>query len=188
MGAEHQSPVGWIRIIGVLPAVTLSVIAGSRSKFVTRRHILLVALTIASVSCAGRAEFVQPVELTNHRWQEVYQDEEFRVSLDLAHIEEGLEPDTFAVWYQTQRFVMQEEDGEPWNREVIRSLLRCTPLEFKTVRVTVFLDDGPPVAQVGATLEDISDQPWRAVIPESIDAASMKGACALITANRNGKE
>lgn len=146
-------------------------------------HAALALLGAAAVvSCATPLALVQPVALSDHRWEEVYRDEEFVVSLDVAHIEDGPEPGTFAVWYRTDRLVMQEEDGEPWNREVIRSLLRCSPVEFKTVRVTVFLDDGPPVAQIGGTLEDVSDEPWRAVVPESIDAASMRDACALIGA------
>ncbi len=101
------------------------------------------------------------------------------MSLDVANVAEGPEPNTYAVRYQTERFVMQDEDGEPWNREVIRSLLQCQPLEFKTVRVTVFLDAGPPVDQVGGSVEDIAEEPWRAV-RASIDAASMEGACSLI--------
>jgi len=118
-------------------------------------------------------------------WEELYRDDFFVVSLAVAHVGAGPEPDAFAVWYRTDRLEMQFEDDRAWNREIIRSLLRCDPVQFKTVRVTVFLDEGPAVAQEGGSMAEAAAIEWREAIPGSIDAASMEAACAKV-AGRGG--
>jgi len=84
------------------------------------------------------------------------------------------------VWYETIHATLREHDGQPWNREIIRSYLRCEPLSFKTVRITIFLNDGPAVAQEGGDPQDVAGQPWKDATAR-VDKAAMSRACEIIT-------
>jgi hypothetical protein len=54
-----------------------------------------------------------------------------------------------------------EHDGRPWNRAIIRNLLRCEPLSLRTVRIRFFCDDGPEVHVTGGEATDVAVQPWK---------------------------
>jgi hypothetical protein len=118
--------------------------------------------------------------VAEHHWQVVYRDARYEVSLDTANVEAGPGGGSL-VWYQTRHSEPRDEAGRLWNRELIRSLLRCEPLSFKTVRITVHLDDGPVVAERGGKLADVRDEPWRPVGSPSVDEAAMSQACAVIS-------
>ena len=141
--------------------------------------LLLVLLTV--IGCvSARSEFVTPFKLSDHAWRQVYADTSFVVSLDLAHVSGVPQTDSVAVWYETRHLAMREHEGKPWNREIIHSLLRCEPLSFKTVLTTIFLNDGPPVAQIGGVQADVRTKPWRPVLRDSVDEAAMRGACRIL--------
>lgn len=142
------------------------------------------AVVLGGCTAGASSDLVHPVRVADPVWEELYRDDLFFVSLDVAHVDPGPEPDTFAVWYRTDRLETQFEDEQPWNREIIRSLLRCDPVQFKTVRITVFLDDGPPVAQEGGSMAEAARVEWRDPVLESIDEASMEGACAKVAGRR----
>jgi hypothetical protein len=146
---------------------------------ITRAGVLLVA--VACVACGStRSQLITPYELSDHEWRRLYTDQSYVVSLDVEHVNPGPEDDSVAVWYETRHLAEREHEGQPWNREVIHSLLRCEPLSFKTVLTTIFLDQGPPIAQIGGRIEDILDQPWRPVGPGSVDEGAMRAACSLL--------
>ena len=141
-------------------------------------------LLLTAIACrSARSEFITPLELSDHAWHQVYADTSFVVSLDLAHVSGNPQKDSVAVWYETRHLAMREHEGKPWNREIIRSLLRCKPLSFKTVLTTIFLNNGPPVAQIGGVQADVGTKPWRPVLPNSVDEAAMRGACQVLQGN-----
>lgn len=140
----------------------------------------LCVLLVGSGCASARTGFVTPFALRDHQWRQVYADTTYVVSLDVAHVSPGPEEDSLAVWYETRHLAMREHEGKPWNREIIRSLLRCEPLSFKTVLTTVFLDDGPPIAQIGGREADVREKPWRPVRPDTVDEAAMRGACKFL--------
>jgi hypothetical protein len=140
---------------------------------------LFLILTLNGCAKA-RSKFVAPFELPDHAWHQVYADSSFVVSLDLAHVSGVRQKDSAAVWYETRHLAMREHEGKPWDREIIRSLLRCEPLSFKTVLTTIFLKDGPPLAQIGGAEADVRTKPWRPVLPNSVDEAAMRGACQVL--------
>ena len=145
------------------------------------RTIGFLFLLLPVIGCASaRSEFVTPFELSDHSWHQVHADTSFVVSLDLVHVSGAPQMDSVAVWYETRHLAMREHEGKPWNREIIRSLLRCEPLSFKTVLTTIFLNDGPPVAQIGGVQADVRTKPWRPVLPDSVDEAAMRGACQVL--------
>lgn len=151
----------------------------------TPSALWLLFVILAGTSCASAGtRFVRPFELPDHEWAPVYADESFVVSLDVAHVSPGPEDDSLAVWYETRHLEMREHEGSPWNREVIHSLLRCDPLSFKTVRTTIFLEHGPPIAQIGGLMAEVLGRPWRPAGPGSVDEGAMRGACEVVQADR----
>jgi hypothetical protein len=148
---------------------------------VRSRAIVVAICVVGSAACsAGGPALVTPFELSNHEWRQVYLDAQYQVSVDVANVRPGPEPDSLEVWYQTRHLEPREYNGVPWNREVIHSLLRCDPLSFKTVLTTIFLDDGPPVAQIGGDLASVADNDWRPTASGSVDEGAMRGACSTI--------
>lgn len=145
-----------------------------------------LALLLLSVlgSFCGRPRGPRAEAEPRHEWRQAYGDSNYQVSVDTAHIERAPEG-AYLVWLETKHASLQTEFGKPWNREIIRSLLRCAPLSFKTVRVTLQYNDGPVIAAEGGDVASVADRPWKPVIPRSVDEARMSGACALIS--RAGK-
>ena len=142
--------------------------------------VLGVALLLTVAGCAPKPRFVEPFELTNHEWQQVYSDSAYTVSLDVANVAAGPEESSVSVWYQTRHLTMKKHEGKDWNREVIHSYLRCEPLSFKTVLMTIFLEHGEPVAQIAKSPAELSKEDWRPVIQGSVDEGSLKMACELL--------
>lgn len=147
------------------------------SKFHSTFTAPILVLAQAAFTLSGS---VSAQDQPAHRWQELYKDASYHVFLDTANVE-AQAGDAYLVWYQTIHATLREHDGEPWNREIIRSFLRCEPVSFKTVHITIFLDDGPPVATEGGDLEDAVDQPWNEATA-SVDRPAMKRACEIIRA------
>ena len=115
----------------------------------------------------------------SHAWLQLYIDADYRVSLDTADMT-PMAQGAYLVWYETKHTSPKVEAGKPWNREIIRSLLRCDPLSFKTVRITVHYNDGPVVAAIGGDIADVASKPWKPVVSPSVDEATMRPACAFI--------
>jgi hypothetical protein len=153
-----------------------------REGAVRGRHWCSALALVAVAGCSGirQSNYISPMEMPDPEWRVVYADDAYSISIDVAHVVPGPEPDSLDVWYQTRHAAMRDEAGKPWNREVIHSLLRCAPISFKTVMITVFLDGGPPVAQGGGTVADVASKPWKPVQPGTPDEGSLKAACAVL--------
>jgi hypothetical protein len=114
-------------------------------------------------------------------WVRIYRDSTVSVALDTTRVDQRA-PNEYVVRYQT-RWVTprQTQAPSPFNRELILSLLRCNPTAFKTVEVSVYLNDGPLVARQGTNVTEANAQPWKT--PRgSVDVPSLNRACELITA------
>jgi len=140
--------------------------------------LLTFALALCTSGC-GTPPSRPSQEGSSHDWRLVYKDATYEVSLDSSHID--LQPDgAYLVWYQTRHAAPKVEVGQPWNRELIRSLLQCDPLAFKTVRITLHYDAGPVVAAQGGEVADVADHSWKSPTSGSVDEAAMREACAVI--------
>ena len=139
--------------------------------------LLTSALVLGSAGCALRNQPSQ--DENSHDWRLVYHDAAYQVSLDSSHIELQ-SGGAYLVWYQTRHAAPKVEAGQPWNRELIRSLLRCDPLLFKTVRITLHYDAGPVVAARGGDLVAVADTPWKSPTAGSVDEEAMREACVVI--------
>lgn len=114
-------------------------------------------------------------------WVPLYMDSAVSVALDTTRVERR-GPNEYLVRYQTRWAASRQTEAPgPFNRELILSLLRCNPTAFKTVDVSVYLDDGPLVARQGTTVAAAEAQPWKT--PRgSVDVPSLDRACEVITA------
>ena len=130
--------------------------------------------------CAGCALRNHPSQDENpHDWRLVSPDAASPVSLDSPHTDP--QPGgAYPFWSQTRHAAPKVEAGQPGTRELIRSLLRCDPLLFKTVRITLHYDAGPVVAARGGDLVAVADTPWKSPTAGSVDEEAMREACVVI--------
>jgi hypothetical protein len=114
-------------------------------------------------------------------WVPLYSDSAVSVALDTTRVERRA-PNEYVVRYQTRWVSPRDTQApSPFNRELILSLLRCHPTAFKTVEVSVYLNDGPLVARQGSGVAEANAQPWKT--PQgSVDVPSLNRACEVITA------
>jgi hypothetical protein len=144
-----------------------------------RAILLMIALALQAYGChPGSTRSSQ--HDTSHDWRLLYHDTTYEVALDSSHIERQSD-NAYLVWYQTRHATPKVEAGQPWNRELIRSLLRCDPLSFKTVRITLHYDAGPVVAARGGDVADVASEPWKPVTSGSVDEAALREACVVIS-------
>lgn len=110
----------------------------------------------------------------------VFTDTAFTVSLDTTRIERT-SSDAYLLWFET-RWMRPHQTRAPsaFNRETIHTLLRCEPLAYKTIHVSVSLDAGPTIAEQGGTVADALGQPWKAPKAGSADIRSFSAACAIL--------
>jgi hypothetical protein len=118
-------------------------------------------------------------------WIPVYADSAVSVALDTTRVERR-GPNEYLVRYQTRWATPhQTQAPSPFNRELILSLLRCNPTAFKTVEVSVYLNDGPLIARQASSVAEANAQPWKT--PRgSVDVPSLNRACEVITASAAG--
>ena len=132
---------------------------------------LLLALWFAPYSA-------NPPRVATARWIVLFQNADYRVSLDTAHIDRRRDG-TYRVLYETWHFHAEIDQGLRFNREEIVSDLRCAPLGFRTKEVALFLDQGPALSRKpgdGAA----PNAPWRIPGTKSVDLDVMRAACRLI--------
>ena len=147
----------------------------------SRIAILTFATVVGACANPGAEEaFTAPFQLPDHEWEEVFDDERYTVSIDLAHVSPGPVEDSVEVWYETLHKASRQYEGRAWNREVIRSQVRCEPVSFRTVLTTIFLDHSPPIAQVGPTAEELPSLEWRQAGIGSVDEAAFTATCQLL--------
>jgi hypothetical protein len=114
-------------------------------------------------------------------WLRVYTDTAFTVALDTSRVER-IANNAFLVWFETRwARPHQTQAPGPFNRETIRTILRCRPVAYKTVHVSVSLDAGPVVAEQGGTVADAERQEWKVPAPDSADEHSFVAACAALS-------
>jgi hypothetical protein len=114
------------------------------------------------------------------RWIEVFRNSDYGVMVDTVNV--GRRRDgTYVVQYETWHLHGEVDEGRRFNREVIRSELRCAPIGFRTIEVTLFLDHGPALSRRpgdGAA----PGSPWRVPGATSVDLAAMRATCRILRA------
>jgi hypothetical protein len=155
--------------VRLAPSLTIEPLMPLQTLFVL--HALAAAVAVS-----------RPAEPAPARWLEVFRSADYRVSLDTANVDRR--PDgTFRVRYETWHLRGDVDAGLHFNREEVQSELRCTPVGFRTLAISLFLDHGPELVRrsgAGAT----PGAPWQTPGPQSVDLKVMREACRILYAPR----
>jgi hypothetical protein len=105
-----------------------------------------------------------------------------RVSLDTVGLRQRADDRVHFAWFETRHSVPRREGGRPFDRELIRVMLRCEPAgeprDFRTVDALLLDGDRPPVYQEGASVAELDRRgTWRPVRPGTADAAAFRAVC-----------
>lgn len=141
---------------------------------------LLLAVTAGTgaVACAD-------ARANSATWYLVGRDANYDVFIDPASIRATVGPSersfmrAYEVWYRTDHKRPRLHRGKPFNREIVRSLVQCDSLWFKVERDAMSMGDERPVAVQEATWEELVRQPWRRIVPGTLDDAAARIACEL---------
>lgn len=120
-------------------------------------------------------------------WATVFFHTDLTVALDTTRME-PMPDGSYLLWFQKIWVTPRKAESQPFNRELIHALVRCEPLAFKTVSVTLFFDEGPPVAKVGGSVSEATKEEWKTPIPGSADEGSFQQTCMNLDGLVQGKK
>ena len=141
-----------------------------------------IVLTLLGVgACAHVTQHITPpTSSVSLRWVRIFTDTAFTVELDTSRIEQTPTGD-YLLWLETRwALPHQTRAPSPFNRETIHTLLRCKPLAYKTVRVSVSLNAGPIIAEEGGSVADALATQWKVPKAGSADLGSFSEACTIL--------
>ncbi len=144
-----------------------------------------MALGVALTCCrASLTTGSQPIPLADRApWQTVLADSTFRIAMDTAHVQRG-PGNGWMVWFITTHASPQGPDTLRFDRGRIRLLVRCTPLEFKSMSEELALGDSPPVFRQAWQLTGRDAVAWRVPQPGTTDAQFLRTACGYLVERR----
>ncbi len=145
-----------------------------------------MAIGMALTGCrSGAPTGSQPIPLGDRApWHTVLADSTFRIAMDTARVQRGPE-DGWIVWFITTHAAPQGPDTLRFDRGRIRVLVRCTPLEFKSMSEELALGDARPVFRQQWRLSGRDAVAWRVPQAGATDAVLLRTACGIL-AGRNG--
>lgn len=108
-------------------------------------------------------------------------DSLYRISIDTSRITKPTYQ-TYLIWYRTDHAMTHLHKGEPFNREIVGSLLRCRDLAYKVVSVDMSMGSASPISQQRADAHDIALQPWRHAERGTIEWSAARRSCDLARA------
>jgi hypothetical protein len=113
-----------------------------------------------------------------HFWLAVAGDSLYRISIDTSRITKPTYR-TYLIWYRTDHAMTHLYKGQPFNREVVGSLLRCGDLAYKVVSVDMSMGSDEPISQQRADANDVALQPWRHAERGTIEWSAARRSCDL---------
>jgi hypothetical protein len=131
---------------------------------------LLLACTLGCADAAARDG--------RHLWLPVAGDSLYRISIDTSRITRPTYR-TYLIWYRTDHAMTHLYKGQPFNREVVGSLLRCGDLAYKVVSVDMSMGSASPISQQRADANDVALQPWRHAERGTIEWSAARRSCDL---------
>jgi hypothetical protein len=139
----------------------------------TRPGASLLLLTLACADATARDG--------RHLWMAVAGDSLYRISIDTSRITKPTYR-TYLIWYRTDHAMTHLYKGQPFNREIVGSLLRCGDLAYKVVSVDMSMGSDSPISQQRADPNDIALQPWRHAERGTIEWSAARQSCDLARA------
>ena len=111
-----------------------------------------------------------------HFWMPVAGDSLYRISIDTSRITKPTYR-TYLIWYRTDHAMTHLYKGQPFNREIVGSLLRCGDLAYKVVSVDMSMGSESPISQQRADANDVALQPWRHTERGTIEWSAARRSC-----------
>ena len=111
-----------------------------------------------------------------HFWMAVTGDSLYRISIDTSRITRPTYR-TYLIWYRTDHAMTHLYKGQPFNREIVGSLLRCGDLAYKVVSVDMSMGSESPISQQRADASDAALQPWRHAERGTIEWSAARRSC-----------
>jgi hypothetical protein len=140
------------------------------------RSLLAVAgcVALASTGCSDAS-----ASASSRGWVQVGRDGNYIVWIDTSRLTKGRfeRMSVYGVWYRTDHAVPRLQDGKPFNREIVHSVVQCDSLWFRVSSVDMSLDGGRPISMQRSTINDLRDQPWRRVQLGTVEEAAAQAAC-----------
>lgn len=167
-----------------------------RSRQPARALLLFyAALWLAFAAACNRSEEPSPAAETPpeaafgspENWAIVFFHTDLTVALDTTRME-PMPDGSYLLWFQKIWVTPRKAESRPFNRELIHALVRCKPLAFKTVSVTLFYDEGPPVAEAGGSVSEATKKEWKTPTPGSADEGGFQQACMNLGGLVQGKK
>ncbi|HUQ84471.1 MAG TPA: hypothetical protein VM076_25175 [Gemmatimonadaceae bacterium] len=148
--------------------------------------LLVLAVSTTAFAQAGKAPLAPAVPRAfTAPWQKVFADTELSIGVDTSRVER-VDGSTYRVWLQTRwatpRSGSRKETPSPFNRELIRTYLRCGSTAYKVVSTVVSLNDAPAIDSVVVNDRAAWAGTWNVAKPQSADAGAGEGACAILRA------
>ena len=142
--------------------------------------LLLACVSYGAAGCTDAA-----ARGRGHRWLPVAHDASYDIYMDTSRIT-TYHYHTYIVWYRTDHAVTHLYKGEPFNREIVQSILRCGDLAFKVASVDMSLGASRPISQQRADLDELGQQPWRHVERGTIEAVAARMSCDFARQHSTG--
>jgi hypothetical protein len=111
------------------------------------------------------------------RWLQVARDSNHKIAIDTTQIARPNHRQWYVVWYRTDHAQTSLHKGKTFNREIVKSLLRCDEMTFKIASVDMSLGANRPIARQRANPEEIAQQPWRNVERATIEEVAARATC-----------
>lgn len=112
-------------------------------------------------------------------WVEVARDTNYRILVDSSRLVWQPAAAAYIVWYRTDHAAPRLKDGQPFNREVVGSLLSCERGRYKVTSVDLSLNGARPISRQRT---EFRDQEWRHVVEGTIEEAAARNACVIARA------
>jgi hypothetical protein len=148
-----------------------------RSLIMRRLPLMAAAFSFASACSNALAR-------DSAHWMQVARDANYTISIDTARIEVPEHRQWYVVWYRTEHAQPRLHKGKPFNRETVKSLLRCDDYSFKIASIDMSIGAGHIVATQRATADEIAKQPWRNVERWTIEETVARAACDVARQRR----
>lgn len=105
----------------------------------------------------------------------------FRVAMDSSRIQAGPEEGTWFVYFLNAHDQPRGPDTLRFDRARTALLVRCQPLEFKSVSEDLALGDAPPIFHQAWQLTGPNAVVWRVPDAGSTDDQLLRATCSILT-------
>jgi hypothetical protein len=130
----------------------------------------LVALLTLTAACG---------DFSTQGWVPIAHDSMYQIAIDTSRLETPSNHAFVIAWFRTDHARTHLYKGQPFNREIVESYLRCGDLSFKVVRVDMSLRGRPATVQQRSGPTDLDEQSWRHVARGTIEALAAQRTCDI---------